>query len=88
MKSKMKLSIVIAGVGIAGLAVALAFRKSRHEVIVVERTPSLGTVGAGQVSGLLVLDALGLSGRACRRDDTERVRRARPSRSPPLANRL
>lgn len=63
MKGKMKLSIVIAGAGIAGLAAALAFRKAGNEVIVVERTPSLGTVGAGilvQANGLLVLDALGL----------------------------
>lgn len=63
MKSKMKSSIVIAGAGIAGLAAALAFRKAGYDVTVVERTASLGTVGAGilvQANGLLVLDALGL----------------------------
>lgn len=63
MKTKLKLSVVIAGAGIAGLAAALALRKAGHEVMVVERAPSLGTVGAGiliQANGLLVLDALGL----------------------------
>lgn len=63
MKSKTKLNVVIAGAGIAGLAAALALRKAGHEIAVVERTPSLGTVGAGiliQANGLLVLDALGL----------------------------
>lgn len=56
-------SVAIAGAGIAGLAVALAFRRAGCQVTVVERTPSLGTVGAGilvQANGLLVLDALGL----------------------------
>lgn len=56
--------VVIAGAGIAGLAAGLAFRKSGHEVILVERTSSLdAAVGAGiliQANGLLVLDALGL----------------------------
>lgn len=59
----MKLRIVVAGAGIAGLAAAVAFRKAGHEVMVLERSPSLGTVGAGilvQANGLLVLDALGL----------------------------
>lgn len=58
-----ELKIVIAGGGIAGLAAALAFRKAGHAVIVVERTASLATVGAGiliQANGLLVLDTLGL----------------------------
>lgn len=63
MKNKLKLNVVIAGAGIAGLAAALALRKAGHEVAVVERTPSFGAVGAGiliQANGLLVLDALGL----------------------------
>lgn len=63
MNSTTELRVVIAGAGIAGLAAALAFRKAGHAVIVVERAPSLGTVGAGiliQANGLLVLDALGL----------------------------
>lgn len=63
MKNKLKLNVVIAGAGIAGLATALALHKAGHGVAVVERTPLLGTVGAGiliQANGLLVLDALGL----------------------------
>lgn len=59
----MKASIVVAGAGIAGLAAALALRKAGHDVVVVERSPALRTVGAGilvQANGLLVLDALGL----------------------------
>lgn len=65
MSSRAKPRIVVAGAGIAGLAVALAFRKAGHDVTVVERTPSLGTIGAGiliQANGLLILDALGLGG--------------------------
>lgn len=55
--------VVVAGAGIAGLAAALAFRRAGSAVSVLERTPVLGTVGAGiliQANGLLVLDALGL----------------------------
>lgn len=55
--------VAIAGGGVAGLATALAFRKAGYEVIVIERTAVLDTVGAGillQANGLLVLDALGL----------------------------
>lgn len=56
-------SVVIAGAGIAGLAAALALRRAGCHATVVERTRSLGAVGAGilvQANGLLVLDALGL----------------------------
>lgn len=63
MSSRIESRIVVAGAGIAGLAAALAFRRAGHDVIVVERTLSLGTVGAGiliQANGLLALDALSL----------------------------
>ncbi len=75
MNNRIERRIVIAGAGIAGLSVALAFRRVGHDVIVVERTQSLGTVGAGilvQANGLVVLDALGLgnavraAGSSCR----------------------
>lgn len=63
MNRRRESSIVIAGGGIAGLAAALAFRRAGRDAIVIERTRSLGAVGAGilvQANGLLVLDALGL----------------------------
>lgn len=63
MNNKIPLRVIIAGAGIAGLSTAIAFRKIGYDVVVVERTQSLGAVGAGiliQANGLLVLDAIGL----------------------------
>ncbi|GAA0714221.1 FAD-dependent monooxygenase [Dactylosporangium roseum] len=57
------LEVTIAGGGIAGLAAALAFRRSGCEVTIGERAAQFGPVGAGvllQANGLLVLDSLGL----------------------------
>lgn len=55
--------IVIAGAGIAGLAAALAFRKARFEVTLLEQAAAFAPVGAGillQANGLMALDALGI----------------------------
>lgn len=41
------LDIVIAGAGLGGLAAAIALRRVGHAVTVLERSSSLGTVGAG-----------------------------------------
>lgn len=55
--------IVIAGAGIGGLAAALALRANGHDIIVMDKAPELGEVGAGlQLSpnACAVLDQLGL----------------------------
>lgn len=46
-QAKIKLSIIIAGAGIGGLAAAIALRRRGHSVIVFEKAPELGEVGAG-----------------------------------------
>ncbi len=55
--------ITVAGGGVAGLAVARALALGGREVVLGERAPEFGAVGAGlQISpnGLRVIDALGL----------------------------
>lgn len=39
--------IVIAGAGLGGMAAAIALRRAGHEVVVIEKAPELGVVGAG-----------------------------------------
>jgi salicylate hydroxylase len=41
------MKVVVAGAGIAGLAVAIALGRAGHEVEVAERAESPGEVGAG-----------------------------------------
>lgn len=43
----MKLKIIVVGAGLGGLATAIALRRRGHEVIVFEKAPELGEVGAG-----------------------------------------
>jgi 2-polyprenyl-6-methoxyphenol hydroxylase-like FAD-dependent oxidoreductase len=60
------LRIAVVGAGTAGAAAALFLSRAGHEVVVFERVPEPGPVGAGimmQPSGLLVLERLGLAGR-------------------------
>lgn len=55
--------IAVVGGGIAGTAAALFLTRAGHRVVLFERAPALGPVGAGlllQPSGQEVLDALGL----------------------------
>lgn len=57
-----KLTITVAGAGIGGLAAATALAQSGHSVVVAERAPEIGEVGAGiQISpnGMAVLKAIG-----------------------------
>ncbi|MBM9594132.1 FAD-dependent oxidoreductase [Roseitranquillus sediminis] len=61
------LRVAIVGAGVAGLASAAAMAVRGAEVIVLERSPEIGQVGAGiQISpnGMTVLAALGLRERA------------------------
>jgi salicylate hydroxylase len=45
--TKPALQIIIAGAGLGGMAAAIALRRAGHRVTIVERTASLGVVGAG-----------------------------------------
>lgn len=57
------LNVTIAGAGIGGLAAATALARAGHSVVVAERAPEIGEVGAGiQLSpnGMAVMNALGL----------------------------
>ncbi|SMX22379.1 FAD-dependent monooxygenase [Boseongicola aestuarii] len=59
------LNITIAGAGIGGLAAATALARTGHSVVVAERAPKIGEVGAGiQISpnGMAVLRAIGVAG--------------------------
>ncbi|MBT8414934.1 MAG: FAD-dependent monooxygenase [Boseongicola sp.] len=56
------LKITVAGAGIGGLTAATALAQSGHSVVVAERAPEIGEVGAGiQISpnGMAVLRAIG-----------------------------
>ncbi len=58
--------MAVIGAGTAGAATALFLSRAGHDVVVFERVPEPGPVGAGimmQPSGLLVLERLGLAGR-------------------------
>jgi salicylate hydroxylase len=58
-----RLKITVAGAGIGGLAAATALAQSGHSVVVAERAPEIGEVGAGiQISpnGMTVLRAIGV----------------------------
>lgn len=58
-----RFEVAIAGAGVAGLATALAFRKTGAKVTILEQARAFAPVGAGillQANGLMVLDALGL----------------------------
>ena len=60
-----RLKITVAGAGIGGLAAATALAQSGHSVVVAERAPEIGEVGAGiQISpnGMTVLRAIGVDG--------------------------
>lgn len=46
-EATVKLRIIVAGAGLGGLAAAIALRRRGHEVIVFEKAPELGEVGAG-----------------------------------------
>jgi 2-polyprenyl-6-methoxyphenol hydroxylase-like FAD-dependent oxidoreductase len=62
--------VAVVGAGTAGAATALFLSRAGHDVVVFERVPVPGPVGAGimmQPSGLLVLDRLGLAGRVLER---------------------
>ncbi len=59
-----KLTAVVAGGGIAGLATAVALLRVGWRVVVLERAPEFGEVGAGvaiTVNGMAGLDALGVA---------------------------
>jgi 2-polyprenyl-6-methoxyphenol hydroxylase-like FAD-dependent oxidoreductase len=61
-----RLRVAVVGAGTAGAATALFLSRAGHDVVVFERVPEPGPVGAGimmQPSGLLVLERLGLTGR-------------------------
>lgn len=58
-----KLRIGVVGAGTAGLATAIAFARSGHQVQVFEKHPALATLGAGlliQPQGVAALSALGV----------------------------
>jgi 2-polyprenyl-6-methoxyphenol hydroxylase-like FAD-dependent oxidoreductase len=60
------LRVAVIGAGTAGAAAALFLSRAGHDVVVFERMPEPGPVGAGimmQPSGLLVLERLGLAKR-------------------------
>jgi 2-polyprenyl-6-methoxyphenol hydroxylase-like FAD-dependent oxidoreductase len=57
------MKVVIAGAGIGGLATAIAIGRAGHEVVVLERSPVLGEIGAGVAlwpNGQRALEALGI----------------------------
>lgn len=59
----MALTIIIVGSGIGGLSAALALRTKGHQVIVLEASPNLQTIGGIiviQANGSRLLDHLGV----------------------------
>jgi 2-polyprenyl-6-methoxyphenol hydroxylase-like FAD-dependent oxidoreductase len=55
--------VIVVGGGIAGLSAAIGLRRSRHEVIVLERAPRIDPVGAGLTlfaNAMSALDRLGM----------------------------
>ena len=55
---------IVAGAGIGGLSSAIALRRAGFEVVVLERTPELGVVGAGLLLAANAQKALGRLGLA------------------------
>jgi len=56
--------VIVAGAGIGGLSAAIALRRAGFEVVVLERTPELGAVGAGLLLAANAQKALGRLGLA------------------------
>src|SRR3712207_5690181 len=56
--------VVVAGAGIGGLSAAIALRRAGFEVVVLERAPELGAVGAGLLLAANAQKALGRIGLA------------------------
>ena len=56
--------VAVAGAGIGGLSAAIALRRAGFEVVVLERTPELGAVGAGLLLAANAQKALGRLGLA------------------------
>jgi 2-polyprenyl-6-methoxyphenol hydroxylase-like FAD-dependent oxidoreductase len=55
--------VIVVGGGIAGLSAAIALRRTRHEVVVLERAPRIDPVGAGITlfaNAMRALDRLGV----------------------------
>ena len=55
--------VIVVGGGIAGLSTAIGLRRSGHEVIVLERAPSIDPIGAGLTlfaNAMRALDRLGV----------------------------
>ena len=55
-------NVVVAGAGIGGLSAAIALRRAGFEVVVLERAPELGAVGAGLLLAANAQKALGRLG--------------------------
>jgi 2-polyprenyl-6-methoxyphenol hydroxylase-like FAD-dependent oxidoreductase len=51
--------VIVAGAGIGGLSAAIALRRAGFEVVLLERAPELGTVGAGLLLAVNAQKALG-----------------------------
>ena len=51
--------VIVAGAGIGGLSAAIALRRAGFEVVLLERAPELGAVGAGLLLAVNAQKALG-----------------------------